>query len=266
LLEAEDEHCNRASVELLAELGQEEQEPEFDDEERDDAAIAEHQARYLRREQDQLLYSRLASAGFQGPEYEIFRGELAAYALPVIRSWLRRGLIFAYALQQGRPLKVTEYDRTGLQDVEERIGLAHETVARALTLFHQRDMTAAGWSYDGGAAITTYFVGACVAVFPGVFRRWQRGRATWNKAVKAVDSSGSHAQDPADEVVSRQRVIADLRRMPDAVRAIAERVVWEGSSHAEIAAELNLTERSVEGRLYRYRSEYQRRRGEGRDE
>lgn len=258
---------DKAAAELLAELGQEESEPEFDDDEHDDATVASNQARYLRREQDQVLYQRLAAAGFMGTEYDIFRGELAAYALPVIRSWLRRGLIFAYARQRGRPLSVTEYDRTGLRDVEERIDLTHDTVAKALSLFHTRSVAGTGWSHDGGAALTTYFVGSCVAVFPGVFRKWQSSRSRWDKAgnasMKVIDPV-RHAQDPADEVVSREKVMDSLRRMPDRVRDIASRVVWDGCSQAEIASELGLSERSVEGYLYRYRTEYQRRHGEER--
>ncbi|MDU0294746.1 sigma-70 family RNA polymerase sigma factor [Saccharothrix longispora] len=255
---------------LLAEFGQDESEPEFDDEERDEADTAVHRVRYLRREQDRVLYEEFVVAGFRGAKYEIFRGELAGYALPVIRAWLRRGLIFDFAYRQGRPLKVTEHDRAGLEDVDERIGLAHETVAKGLSLFHQRAVAGTGWTPSGGAALTTFFVGACVAVFPGVFRAWQRGRHRWNGMSKVgIDELAEgdlQLHDPADQVVSRERVVAELKRMDPKVREIAEQIVWHGRSHDEIAAELGVTARSVEARLYRFRAERRRRQGEGRDE
>ncbi|GAA1343304.1 sigma-70 family RNA polymerase sigma factor [Saccharothrix algeriensis] len=252
---------------LPAGFGQQEWEPQFDADEHAAAAVAERQARYLRHEQDQLLYEEFVVAGFSGAKYEIFRGEMAAYALPVVRSWLRRGRIFDLTHRQGRPLRVTDHDRAGLEDVDERIGLAHETVAMALVLFHRRAVAGTGWSLDGGAALTTFFVGACVAVFPGVFRAWQRTRNRWDQVsgvrMDDVDPAALRTRDHADRVVSRERVVAELQRMDPKVREVAEPIVWHGSSHEEVAAELGVTPRSVEARLYRFRAERRRRRRGG---
>ncbi|GAA2696905.1 MULTISPECIES: RNA polymerase sigma factor [Actinosynnema] len=263
-----DDREDALAGELLAELGRDEREPDFDLQEEQDADDARSLARYLRLEQDRLLYQRMVDAGFQGVEYEILRGELAAYALPVIRAWIRRGEIFTRTGGIGRPLTVTDPDRQALLDVDERIGLACETVARALTLFHRRALAGTGWSAQGGASLTTYFVGACVAEFPTVFRAWQRERARWAPTTaSAPPAAGDHgpvAQDPAVEVVTREEVMGILARMPDKVRQILSLMALRGDTQAEVARELGLTERAVEGRLYRHRSEF-RRREKGRD-
>ncbi|KOX27102.1 hypothetical protein ADK67_14925 [Saccharothrix sp. NRRL B-16348] len=82
---------------------------------------------------------------------------------------------------------------------------------------------------DGGAALTTFFVGACVAVFPGVFRTWQRGHRRWSGTSRVgiddVDDGDLQLRDPADQVVSRERVISELKRMDPGVREVAESIV-----------------------------------------
>jgi hypothetical protein len=60
--------------------------------------------------------------GFTGPDYEIFTGGLAAYAYPAILAWLRRGVIFKYCADKGRPVRVTDADRETLAaSFEERM-------------------------------------------------------------------------------------------------------------------------------------------------
>jgi len=260
---------------VLAELAQEQLEPDFDGEERQDADAAASASNLLRLRNDRALYDELAAQGFRGARYEMFRAELAAYALPVIRSWIRRGLIFAYCQQKGRPVTASEVDRRDLvDDIAERISLANETVATALNLFHDKALVGGGWSAAGGASLTTYFVGACVGQFSGIFRRWQTARRNWRSAMGAeggggrlVDHPALHpaiGEDPADQVASRETVRCRLRRAPDDVKEILSKLVWEDKSQVEVAAELGITAKSVEGRLYRHRKEVQRRRDERR--
>jgi DNA-directed RNA polymerase specialized sigma24 family protein len=258
---------------VLDELAEEEREPEFDGEEQQDADAAAAASHLLRLGSDRALYDLLAAQGFTGARYEMFRAELAAYALPIMRAWLRRGLIFAYCKQKGRPVAASEIDRRDLaQVVDERIGLANETVAAALNMFHDKALVGGGWSAKGGASLTTYFVGACVGEFPGIFRKWRTARRNWRTAM-GIDGEGrvvDHAlhpsigEDPADQVTSREAVLAMLRRMPDKVEEVASRMVWEGKTHAEIATELGTTPEAIGARLYRHRTEFRRRQDERR--
>jgi hypothetical protein len=163
--------------------------------------------------------------------------------------------------QPGRALNPTDAEREILEgDFEERLDLALATVAESLTFFRDRVLRAGRWSFDGGATLTTYFIGACLLTFPNVFRRWRVAERKWNLALAAgrlalpegrtlADLPGS---DPADVVAGRSAVISELRSMPDGVRDAAALVV-DGKSFAAAASILDTTERAIEGRLYRYR-------------
>lgn len=59
---------------------------------------------------------------------------------------------------------------------------------------------------DGDAALNTFFVGDCVAVFPGVLRTWQRGHrrrsGTSRVVIDDIDDDDLQLRDSADQVVS----------------------------------------------------------------
>jgi DNA-directed RNA polymerase specialized sigma24 family protein len=215
-----------------------------------------------RREQDQEKLSSLALTGFTGPEYEIFAGELAAYGYPVILAWLRRGMIFKYCADRGRPVRPTDTDRELLADsFEERLQLALETVAAALTFFRTHVLVGKRWSYDGGATLTTYFVGACLFAFPNVFRKWQGEQRRWRGGVNiemlncpdGSPTANHPGSDPADIAAARATVRDELNAMPPDTRAAAA-LILDDLTFAEAGALLGTTERGIEGRLYRYRS------------
>ncbi|MFI6100807.1 hypothetical protein ACIA8G_35105 [Lentzea sp. NPDC051213] len=228
----------------------------------------------LRRAKDAILVEQLAAAGFAGPKYEVFEAELVAYALPILRSWLRRGLIFEYCMQRGRPVTVNAMDRAYLaENLEERLGLAGETIARALPVFREHALIQGGWTQEGGASLPTYFVGATLNEFPNVFRKWRGERDAWRHAhgygLNADDLGGqpfgTDGEDPGESVVSRQFVVDTLSGMPDNLREVAVRMVLGDESQAEAGEAAGLTERAVEGRLHRYRNERARRRDERRN-
>lgn len=228
----------------------------------DDRERAHRAAESLaRRQKDQEKLRKLSCAEYSGPEYEIFAGELAAYAYPIIMSWLRRGVIWKECADRGRPLNPTDTERETIEgDFDERIELAFETVAEALRFFVDRVLRPGRWSSEGGAAITTYFIGSCLLVYPNVFRRWRRSQRNWQKGVAVGIQDCPEGRtledlpstDPAAVVTAREAAMAELRRMPDGTRdAVA--LVMDGMSFAEAGEVLGISERAVEGRLYRYR-------------
>lgn len=207
-------------------------------------------------------------------QYQMFKHHLAAYGYPVVRSWLRRGVIYQFCTQQGRPARVTAADRLHLSDTtgeanDDRAQLPIETNARALRFFEEHALRGRGWSYEGGASLRTYYVGACLFAFPNVLQRWsgERRRSIaphqdlelpvapqqWSAVSAGIDL------DPALAVTSAMTVHDALAAMPASTREVAEQVVLGGASFAEVAATLGVTERAVEGGLYQYRSELTRR-------
>ena len=241
------------------------------------AVLAEHEAGWLthqerdearraaeslaRRLEDQAQVNALLADDFTGPAYELLAGELAAYGYPVILAWIRRGAIWGHCSTRGRKVSPTDAEREVLErDFDERLQLALDTTVDALTFFRDRVLREGRWSFDGGATLTTYFIGACILTFPNVFRLWQRAECRWKRSLAAgmltspegrtlADLPGS---DPADVTAGRSVVISELQSMPDGARDAAALVV-DGNSFAETASTLGTTERAVEGRLYRYR-------------
>jgi DNA-directed RNA polymerase specialized sigma24 family protein len=232
-----------------------------------------------RRSRDLEMVNALALAQFEGPAFEVFAGELAAYGYPVILAWLRRGTIWRHCAERGRPLYPTDAERETLEgQFDERLELALETVAEGLKFFRERVLLTGRWSFEGGATITTYFIGACLLAFPNVFRRWHAAGRRWNLAMNAAvltspegrtvaDLPGtgpvsasdivagrgsSPCSDPADVAGARSAVLGELRSMPPGTRDAAALVI-DGRSFAETAAAMGTTDRAVEGRLYRYR-------------
>lgn len=214
-----------------------------------------------RREMDREKLNSLALTGFAGPDYEIFAGELAAYGYPIILAWLRRGTIWKHCADRGRWLSPTDADRETLATVfEVRLELALETVAEALKFFTDRVLRAGYWSHEGGATLTTFFVGACLLAFPNVFRRWQGAERRWHGALAAGTLNCPEGRtladlpgmDPADIVVGRAAAMSELDSMPAGTRAAAA-LVMDGMSFAEAGDFLGTTDRAIEGRLYRYR-------------
>jgi hypothetical protein len=210
---------------------------------------------------DQDKLTSLVLTGFTGPDYEIFAGELAAYGYPIILAWLRRGVIWKYCADRGRPLSPTDADRETLANVfDERLELALETVAAALKFFKNRVLRTGTWAFDGGATLTTYFIGACLLTFPNVFRRWQAAERRWHRALAAETLNCSEGRsladlpgaDPANIVADRAAVMNELDSMPPGIQAAAALVV-DGMSFSEAGDVLDTTDRAIEGRLYRYR-------------
>ena len=72
----------------------------------------------------------------------------------------------------------------------ERLQLALDTTVDALTFFRDRVLREGRWSFDGGATLTTYFIGACILTFPNVFRLWQRAECRWKRSLAPSTDAG----------------------------------------------------------------------------
>jgi hypothetical protein len=94
-------------------------------------------------------------------------------------------------------------------------------VALALPRFREHALIGGGWRLDGGASLPTYFMGACLYIFPNEFRKrrvyqQKHARALRGEAVKL---------EPVVNVVStsaRWRI-----RMPSARRSATQGVSYQ---------------------------------------
>lgn len=234
----------------------------------DGCGLADHTWEELRRRVRQLAdvrrYERAATADFTGITWDALAADLSAYALPVMMAWLRRGRIFAECKAKHREVSCPEYWGERLAThFDERQELAGDIVVGALALVVKLGRRGRGWSPDKKASLNTYFVGACVLVFPNLWRRWLKEQGS-NRELLAdaphelvppscggLDPFGG---DPARIVASRDFVRATLDALSSSVRVVAEPYVLGGATHVEIAERLNITSAAVERRLGRERA------------
>lgn len=212
-----------------------------------------------RRSADKQLIEHLATGGFAGPSYDRFASELAKYAVAVLCGWMHSGYVFRLMARRGFPLGPSERELDELhRDADVRQELAVIVVAVALRRFRERALAGGGWKPDRGASLTTYFVGTCLTVFPGEFRRYRAESRRW-RAQDAADARDSAwqfdaATDPADVVLGEMRVRDDLARMDGRTRGIVA-LRMDGYRQEEIAEMLGEhSVRAVEGVLYRWRA------------
>jgi DNA-directed RNA polymerase specialized sigma24 family protein len=207
---------------------------------------------------DRKLVEVLAADGFAGPGFDRFRDELARYAVSVLSGWMYSGYVFQLAAGRGLVLRPTAAELDELhREPSLRQELAVMVVAVALRAFREHALVGGGWRADGGASLTTYFLGACLTVFPNEFRKYRSQRQRWqaqdDSGQKAAGSRAAATGDPADLVAGTMRVRADLARMDPRTRAIVA-LQMDGYRQEEIAEMLGeASVRAVEGVLYRLR-------------
>jgi DNA-directed RNA polymerase specialized sigma24 family protein len=219
-----------------------------------------------RRHADQALIAALALEGFAGPRYERFENELARYGISVLCGWMLSGYIFQRTTTLGFALHPTDHELEELyRQRDSREALASMTVALTLPDFRDRALIGGGWRVDGGASLSTYFVRACLYVFPNEYRRWCRQRERWRRQDSLdqalTTSRADHAADPAAVTLAVKHVRDHLADLPSPTRELVA-LHLDGYTHAEIAELLGeRSARAVEGKLHRWRTEQQRRSG-----
>ncbi|MEV5546629.1 hypothetical protein AB0L35_10975 [Streptomyces sp. NPDC052309] len=233
---------------------------------RHERATRRLKANVERRVRDRQLVLALARDGFQGQQYEHFVEELARYGISVLRGWMHSGYIFRLTAERGFGLSPHELELEDLsQDSELREELATMTVASALPSFRQRALVEGRWSHEGGASITTYFMGACLYAFPNEFRRHRAAEERHRRALqrqRAVHEDVVHPLSTCEDVAGRERVLEELRSIRDPRARAAVALTIDGYTQEEIRQLLDeRSARAIEGLLYRWRGKARRRHG-----
>ena len=116
------------------------------------------------------------------------------------------------------------------------------------------------WRYDGGASLPTYFMGACLYVFPNEFRRRRVQLEKWrrqNGRDPAVSMPEAELRsDPAVLATGKIHVLDHVKRhRSDRARDIVALTLDQYSQDeiVELLGERSI--RAVEGVLYRWRTQ-----------
>lgn len=141
------------------------------------------------------------------------------------------------------------------------------TVACALPRFRQRALIDGGWTYEGGASITTYFMGACLYDFPNEFRRYRVGEERYRRALQRqqdfYEVPVGHLS-VSDEVIGNLEVLRYLYEISDPRLQKAVALTIDGCSQEAIRQILDeKSVRAIEALLYRWRTKKKRDGGEG---
>jgi hypothetical protein len=229
----------------------------------DDVDVDDEQARLAaesleRRQADLELRNELALAGFRGPGWDRYALELARYGYAVMMAWLKTGEVFNHCKAMGCNLGSAPLEWT----VDDRAGLANETVALAVNSFRRQALIEGQWTCNGGATLKTYFIGACVFVFPNLYRKWSTEHAALQHLTSiecdTVDTSNP-LQDPGEMAVTQLHIQEGLNNISDERTKSAILLQEMGYTYAEIGEILQITSRAVDGLIQR-----QHKRGGGR--
>ncbi|MER7671216.1 hypothetical protein ABTY61_22495 [Kitasatospora sp. NPDC096128] len=216
-----------------------------------------------RRMADQRIVQLLTERNFEGEQYDRFVTELVRYGIAVLRAWMHSGYIFKLVAQRGFGLSPHELELEELhRNSDLREELASMTIARALPRFRRQAFVEGGWRFDGGASITTYFMGACAYDFPNEFRLWRTSERRQSLALRrqqAVYEEPVRTVSVADEVLGNLRVVADIKGLDDPRVRAAVAMTIDGYTQEEIREVLDAkTVRAIEGLLYRWRTKAKR--------
>jgi DNA-directed RNA polymerase specialized sigma24 family protein len=222
-----------------------------------------------RRCGDKKLWEELAAEDFAGPIWECFVNELADYGYGVMQAWLRTGAIFEQCRRKGLPIAAP----AATWSEDDCHDLATESVIAAIKMYQTKSLPK--WAPDGGASLRTYFTGACILVFPTVYRSWQRKQR--DQLACHAGGSGADLDDlgaplspppgqPCDLILLRHQIREGLANLDERTRTVIIAHDY-GYTHDEIADILSSNEQIVTANnvaqiLSRHRRRAQK--GEGR--
>jgi hypothetical protein len=190
-------------------------------------------------------------AQYEGHEWRRFREALAQYGVAVLKKWILSGQIFKECATKG----FGAIRRRRRNDEDEALGIAGETVARAMVFFRERVLVRGVWDPSRGASVRTYFVGACVLHFPNVYDLLQGGERL-DPVLVREDDTGSLLSSIADvrgafRPHQRAEVVRAFDDLPDDEARFMVLRRAEGYTDGEIAQMLKTTRKAVEARFYR---------------
>lgn len=195
---------------------------------------------------DAIVRERLTSA-----ESTLVREYFWIVGFKAVKKLLRTGEMAHACLEKGHPVTFKFDDRRLLTESKDlRDELTAEVLLYAVPLFFRQLQH---WRPDGGASLTTYFVGACIRIFKAAYSSWSKSRERkWINSARLAEApfDPSHAfteQVAIEESIRQVFALAKPSQRP--VLAL----LYSGYSQVEAAEKLGLSARAVEGRMYQLR-------------
>lgn len=206
---------------------------------------------------DTEFVAALAAAGFTGPLRTALEDELWLYGWKVLQSKLRDGSLLRVQTHLP-PLYLSDDDYRTLHDsAETRESLAIDTLILAVP-FMVKKLIQGKWdprrSRSSNPSLGTYFTVACAIQFRDAHRAWHTRRINEIRAqVRTLEEATHvHDRDPHHIVENRFRLRAVLK-----AATLEERLICAGlladKDRADIASELGISVKALEGRIYRLR-------------
>lgn len=206
---------------------------------------------------DQELYEQLRRSGFSGPLFEHLKQELWRYGWQALCAWMRDGKIVEKCADNGIRIFPQETEAQVLRrSPEVRDALAGEAVEAAIERFMLIVLPQGKWDPKKKAAMRTYFVRGCLYAFRDAFRAWAHKRRRELKATAdnfALDPHSRGELSVEDLAVMRDTANRILRHASDDAKAICARIYQSNCTREDIAQELNMSLKSVEGHMRRLR-------------
>ena len=208
---------------------------------------------------DYDLLTEVMFESFQGPAWDKMAKRLVAYGLVVIKSWLRRGVIFNRCVEKGFG-GIPNAQHGGITDEDDVMGLANETVWLAVLAYRDKVLIPGRWDPRKGANLTTYFIGQCLIQFPNVYKRWWREtqRDTYHTSESPLDQNEQRFGPTTTHVGTTREVIIRSRIQEGLEHADAtdrEILGWhaEGFTYNEIAELTEVKVGTIKSRIHRLR-------------
>lgn len=210
---------------------------------------------------DADLVGLLRDEHFAGANYNYAAQELVRYGVAALTKWYLTGDIYPIMAKRGRGLG---RPRSTITKDEAR-SLAGEVVTVALRHFRDDVLIPGIWTPTKGASLTTFFIGQCLLRLPNLHRAWlkelhdpfhdlpKREQITHGGHPPSVARDIEH--DVLIELMSAEHLA--MVKNNDARKALVYTAI--GWTQAEIATELNTTEKAVERMLSYARTQVKKR-------
>lgn len=208
-----------------------------------------------RRLHDLQLLQELRTENFAGRGWTRFADELARYGHAVLVAWMRNRSIAAACSRKGRPIGQLPTSWTD----QDHIDLATDAVVAGIRLFREDGLIGGGWTFEGGAGLKTYFIGAAILSFPTAYRAWCRkqkedAQLRWFGETLKMEGLFAHEDDPGEVLALQNQIQELLAALPGKRTGAVIGLNELGYNYDEIADLLDITTGAVAQVLHRHRT------------
>lgn len=180
----------------------------------------------VRRARDAELMAAVRERGLDCWQLDELELALTKYVSSVVRAWMQTGQIFYQAKKIG--IKgVAEPSQDELErlrhDEDLRESIANELVMKGIGRFEDQIKEGTGWTPDGGAALTTYFLRNCLFSLKDVLKKHFKDYSRERPLLESHLSSRGSPPDGLDNPEVRYSHIEGYVRVEALVDMLSEK-------------------------------------------